>query len=329
MHTLYIEKNLKPNQALENIYRLYPKAHRIECDRYGEIFNRKNQNFRLQKQSPSFILAHKQGQRILPVPQTYTLGKPHNYYFSHILNCLYDCRYCFLQGMYRSAHYVLFLNYSDFMDDLKHVIAKHPQGATFFSGYDGDSLALNYATSFIEHFIPFFESFPNHELELRTKSAAIGPLLKLKPLKNVIVAYSLNPTWVVNRFEHKTARLHQRLKALKQLQDQGWPIGLRFDPVLIFSGWQSHYAPFFDEVFSALDPNKIHSVTLGTFRAPKSIYKNMMNLYPSEPLFYHQMHLHDQGYGYAKDQESQAMEFCSSKILQYLPKEKFFPQMEL
>ena len=29
-------------------------------------------------------------------------------------NCIYDCRYCFLQGMYRSAHYVVFINYEDY-----------------------------------------------------------------------------------------------------------------------------------------------------------------------------------------------------------------------
>ena len=33
-----------------------------------------------------------------PVPATYGIGGDENYYFSHMLNCLYDCRYCFLQG---------------------------------------------------------------------------------------------------------------------------------------------------------------------------------------------------------------------------------------
>ena len=35
-----------------------------------------------------------------------------------MLNCLYDCRYCFLQGMYRSANYVLYVNYEDFTKDI-------------------------------------------------------------------------------------------------------------------------------------------------------------------------------------------------------------------
>lgn len=39
--------------------------------------------------------------RIIPA---YGLGGDKNFYFSHMLNCIYDCRYCFLQGMFRSAH---------------------------------------------------------------------------------------------------------------------------------------------------------------------------------------------------------------------------------
>ena len=28
-------------------------------------------------------------------------------------NCIYDCRYCFLQGMYSSANFVLFVNFEE------------------------------------------------------------------------------------------------------------------------------------------------------------------------------------------------------------------------
>ena len=92
----------------------YADAEIILCDRYGEIFNPKSQNFRLQKQNPALILAQKHKGHVLPAPEGYGLGSEKNYYFSHMLNCVYDCRYCFLQGMYQSAHYVVFVNFEDF-----------------------------------------------------------------------------------------------------------------------------------------------------------------------------------------------------------------------
>ena len=71
----------------------------ITIDRYGEVFNRAGQNFRLQKRAPALILAKKHGKTVLPAPEGYGFEQGRGFYFSHMLNCLYDCRYCFLQGM--------------------------------------------------------------------------------------------------------------------------------------------------------------------------------------------------------------------------------------
>ena len=43
-------------------------------------------------------------------PKDFTIGFKENYYFSHMLNCIYDCKYCFLQGMFNSANFVIFTN---------------------------------------------------------------------------------------------------------------------------------------------------------------------------------------------------------------------------
>ena len=102
----------------------------------------------MQKRRPALILAHKTGQRVLAAPVGYGIGGGHNFYFSHMLNCLYDCRYCFLQGMYRSAHMVVFINYEDFQTDISAHIAESPDVPYFFSGYDCDSLAMEGITSF-------------------------------------------------------------------------------------------------------------------------------------------------------------------------------------
>ena len=41
---------------------------------------------------------------------------PNVYYNTPILNCLYNCDYCFLQGMYDSGNLVVFVNEQDMMD---------------------------------------------------------------------------------------------------------------------------------------------------------------------------------------------------------------------
>ena len=47
-----------------------------------------------------------------PIPKSYTLAGGITS-ISHHLNCLYDCRYL-RQGMYPSAHYLMFVNFEDF-----------------------------------------------------------------------------------------------------------------------------------------------------------------------------------------------------------------------
>ena len=113
-NTIYIEDSVRSHPRTLDILKRFHGITRVDCERYSEIFNPKAQSFRLQKANPGLILAQKFGNFVLPAPDSYGIGASRNFYFSHMLNCMYDCRYCFLQGMYRSAHYVLFVNYEDF-----------------------------------------------------------------------------------------------------------------------------------------------------------------------------------------------------------------------
>lgn len=180
--TLYIEASVADHPRTRRILARFPQVRRIDCERYTEVFNRNAQNFRLQKIKPSLILASKHGQTVLPTPLGYGIGGQYNYYFSHMLNCVYDCRYCFLQGMYRSGHYVVFVNYEDFYQGIDTVMAQHPnQPVWFFSGYDCDSLALEPLSNFVGETLDFFRQRPQAQLELRTKSTQIRTLLKHPP----------------------------------------------------------------------------------------------------------------------------------------------------
>ena len=115
---IYIEEEIRDWDRVREIVEPFSKVPQIICRRYGEVFNRTNQNFRIQKKNPALILAKKYGNLVLPAPSGYGFEGGKSFYFSHMLNCIYDCRYCFLQGMYRSANYVLFINYEDFKSQI-------------------------------------------------------------------------------------------------------------------------------------------------------------------------------------------------------------------
>lgn len=324
--TIYIEEEVMEHPVSQSIIQRHPNPRIIPCERYGEIFNRKQQNFRLQKKKPALILARKHGQLVLPTPDGYGIGGQNNYYFSHMLNCIYDCRYCFLQGMFRSAHYVLFVNYEDFIEEIKSTADQHQnEEVYFFSGYDCDSLALESVSGFIQQFVPVFKSLPNALLELRTKSTQIRSLLEMDLVPNVVVAFSLSPESVVNTLEHKTASLEKRLDALVKLQQQGWQIGLRFDPIIATEDFETIYNAFFQNVFAKVDLQRVHSVTLGEFRLPQSFFKNMHALYPDEKLFNNDLTHTDDMVSYQPELSEEMRAFCQDRILQNIDASRYFP----
>lgn len=326
IETIYIENQVRQHSRSQEIQARFPTARVINCERYGEVFNPKAQNFRLQKLKPALILAKKHKNFVLATPKSYGIGAERNYYFSHILNCLYDCRYCFLQGMYQSANYVLFVNYEDFQDEIMKTCAAYPtEDCHFFSGYDCDSLALEPVTGFAEQFLPFFAGIPNAWLELRTKSTQVRSLLNQQPLPRCVVAFSLSPADIADKVEDKAPPLERRLEAITKLQQQGWLIGLRFDPLIYQSGYQQTYQYFFAQVFKKVKLGQLHSVSLGMFRLPESYFKKINKLYPNETLFASPLEQQDGMVSYQKELGQEMMEFCTEQLLGHIPSSKFFP----
>lgn len=326
IETIYLESAVADHPRTREILRRFPHARTIECQRYGEVFNPKAQNFRLQKQRPSLILAEKHQKFVLPAPDGYGIGGQRNFYFSHMLNCLYDCRYCFLQGMYQSANYVLFVNYEDFAEQIRQISAETPdRSCHFFSGYDCDSLALEPISGFAETFLPVFEQIPNAWLELRSKSTQVRSLLQREPLARCVVAFSLAPETVADKVEARAPGVAKRLEAAVKLQRQGWPIGLRFDPLIYQHNYRELYNELFSQVFASLDAEQIHSVSLGAFRLPEQYFKKIHKLYPEERLFASPLISEAGMVAYRKDLEQAMMQDCGDMLRQYIAEEQLFP----
>ena len=324
--TIYVERELLSHPRVEALRARFSDLPFITIERYGEVFNRKAQNFRLQKLAPALIVAGKQNNAVLPAPEQYGFGGKHNYYFSHLLNCIYDCRYCFLQGMYRSAHYVWFVNYEDFARVIVEKIAEHQtETSYFYSGYDCDSLALEPITQFADYFLPLFAGKSNAILELRTKSTQVRTLLDRPPLDNCVIAFSFTPEKISQKLEHKVSSNQKRLEAMKKLQQYGWNVGLRFDPLIYDDNYQDNYRDLFADVFSQLDIDSLHSVSLGVFRLPEAFYRNMQRLYPKEQLFAAKLANRDGMISYQADIEKRLVDHCETLLLQHIPDRIYYP----
>jgi spore photoproduct lyase len=190
--------------------------------------------------------------------------------------------------MYPSANYLLFLNYEEFVEEIRELAETHEQAdqpTWFYSGYDCDSLALEPITGFADYFVDAFKNIPNSVLELRTKSTQVRSLLKKEAQDNVVVAFSLNPDEVISAYEAGTPKLGKRLDAISALQEQGWRVAVRFDPMIWHEGYQKNYFDMYQQVIEKINFKIVDSVSIGGFRLPKDYYKRMQSLFPDDPLF--------------------------------------------
>ena len=323
--TVYFEEDTSNYSATNRIRLALPNANWIPIDRFQEIFNIRTQNFRIQKKNPALIIAKKHDNFVLPAPSGFGMESYKNFYFSHMYNCLYDCKYCFLQGMYSSANFVLFVNYEDFFKAISDKIEEYKgRSLTFFSGYDCDSLAFDKLSGFADQALNFFNDFSNVELELRTKSIAINSLLQRRPLSNCVVAFSLSPAKIAKSLDSKAPSISRRISAIKQLAAAGWKIGLRFDPLIYTSDWKELYASLFTEIMDGLDPSMIHSISYGPLRFPKKMYKKAASLHPEHKLFAFPMEETKGVVSYGTKIETQMHDFLKSELNKYTSEKKIF-----
>lgn len=324
--TIYVEKEVCKHPRTIAIIKKFNNPCIIECSNYREIFNPRRNNFRMQKHHPALILARKHKGHVQQSP--YGIGGDNNFYFSHMLNCIYDCSYCFLQSLFSSAHYVVFINYEDFFSKIEKQLQATPkQESHFFSGYDCDSLAYEPITKFASEALDFFASHPNAYLELRTKSLQLAELSKRQPLPNCIVAFSMAPQPVTQEYEKGTPSATKRLQAMGRMAKLGWKIGARLDPLIWHNQWRENYQQMVELMATEVPAESMHSITLGTLRFPKGLAANMQQQHPRAAFLANKMITSDGVLQMEQSAHEEIMEFCHSELLKYYPAEILIPNI--
>ena len=111
----------------------------------------------------------------------------------------------------------------------------------------------------------------------------------------------------------------------QKLQQAGWLLGLRFDPMIYHPDYQQQYTRLFAQLFGPLDTTRLHSVSLGPFRLPRTYFKNIVRLYPDEALFAGNLTETAGMISYPPSLEREMTDFCTSELLKHIPETTLFP----
>ncbi|MCD8214917.1 MAG: radical SAM protein [Clostridiales bacterium] len=320
---IYTEEQVMESKAVSSVISHFKRAEIIKIKNYRDVFNRPNQSFSAQKKTPALILAKKEGELVYKgAPFCQSFGSEDFYYTSFVLNCIYDCEYCYLRGMYASGNVVVFVNYEDFFSEVRKI--SENKNIFLCISYDTDLLALEGILGLCRRWYDFAAENKNVNIELRTKCGNIDFLRGLKPLDNFIIAFTLSPEEVIKLYEHKTASLEKRLEAARETAETGFPLRLSFDPLLKIPNFEQVYGRLIKKCFETLEGKKIRDIGVGSFRISPDYIKAMRKSYPNSIIAAYPYENTEGACSYSREDNRRMLEFMTDCIKKYCGMEKIY-----
>ena len=193
-----------------------------------------------------------------------------------IEGCALSCSYCILKAYLNTPAITIH-------DDIPYITsqidvmtgreARHI--LRFGTGELSDSLALDRRYKLNRPLVEFFGARKNALLELKSKWAYIEHLIPhLNPY--TIISFSVAPQRIIDEEEKRTSPLYKRLKTARKAQDAGCFVGLHFDPIIIYPGFEKDYRYLIEDISRILDMDRIIWLSLGLLRFPPKLLGHYM-----------------------------------------------------
>lgn len=203
---------------------------------------------------------------------------PNFYLLAHGNGCMFSpqCSYCYLKSSFgHLREQEVFSNVEEMMEEVHHWIARDDlESYMLNTGNLSDSLTFEPYRPIVARLVETFRQEAKgrpHTLLLLTKGGRreCKPLYQFEPCENVVVSFSVNNHEAARRLERGAAPTADRMAAAADLQERGWRVRLRIDPMIL--GYD--YGEIAQEI-RALAPER---VTLGSLRAERNLFRYAQN----------------------------------------------------
>ena len=236
------------------------------------------------------ILARHRGRFFKPCPAGRTREGTRNaccnyFTINYASNCHMECSYCYLQSYLNFPHLVVYANLEDLLEELRSVLSAAPDRfLRIGTGELADSLALDPLTGYSVPLVEFFARQSNAVLELKTKSSCVENLLGLEHRGRTVVSWSINPRFIQQTEEHKTATIDERLRAAEQCVDAGYRVAFHIDPLIHYPQWERDYRNLIQEIAERIPAASLPWISVGSLRVTTPLKEIMRERFPRSPL---------------------------------------------
>jgi len=274
--------NQKINEDVSFILGKFPGASVAYISGEDEIFDHISDHRDAKK---TLYLSYLPGNFVKSCPGTDKSYRCCQYYIiNEMTNCPLDCSYCILQFYLELPVITYYLNMEQMLVELKQLAEKDPRRIIRIgTGELTDSLALDKYFGTNARIIEKVKKMPNIVFEVKTKTDRVDHLLSLAGERTVF-SWSVNPEDIIKSEEHFTASLPVRLKAMNKIVDTPAKIGLHFDPIIYYNGWETGYRNLINALAETVPSHKIAWISMGSFRHPAELRYKIIEKHPKSVL---------------------------------------------
>ena len=189
-----------------------------------------------------------------------------------VMQCAFGCSYCSIQAFYNENEIRIVSNLREKLermeigDDVWHI----------GTGQASDSLLLGDDYGTLSALASFAEKHPNIVLEMKSKA---GRDVFNRPWpRNMVFTWSLNAPTIIEKEEHFTASLSERLRMAQKARDNGNLVGFHIHPMFYFKGWEKEYGEVVEAIVSSFRPEEICMIGIGTLTFTKAVIKRLREM---------------------------------------------------
>jgi len=238
--------------------------------------------------------------------------------------CTAMCLYCYLVCNYNKCAYLrLFVNREQMLDRLLKWEKKKERPLTFEIGSNSDPVLENTITGNLLYTIPRYVEEGIGKLTFPTKFDMVEPLLGLDHRGRIIFRMSVNPQPLVRQIEIGTSSLKNRIAAVNQMCEAGYPCGLLIAPMMLVEGWRELYTELLEELKAGLTMKMKKQMFLEIILMAYSYVHRAINneAFPNMPELYDQALMTGRGRGrycYREETRAEAETYLRTEIKRIL-----------
>lgn len=233
---------------------------------------------------------YSQGKNTLVVgirkPSEFQTCKPSAHYQLPLVSgCMGMCEYCYLNTQMGKKPYIkIYVNVEEILKKAEEYAAKRKEDITIFEGAaTSDPVPVEEYTGALGKAIEFFGKRENTLFRFVTKYTDVDSLLNLPHNGRTTVRFSINTDDTIEKFEHKTPKLKERLNAAHKIAEVGYKLGFIIAPVFLKNQWQSSYGELVDTIGNTFAGMDIKFEVI-SHRFTKRAKENILSVYPKSIL---------------------------------------------